>query len=125
MQQGEGGLISVPMFFQMVRDGREFRRVVMTEPEIQVVIMSLKPKQVLKPEVHSGAQMFVVLEGGITVIDVGRKAEKHVGEGGIVLIRTGTNHSVIADDGVKETKVFTTYTPPQHAASTIHMTDPE
>jgi quercetin dioxygenase-like cupin family protein len=101
-----------------------FRRVVATESTMQLVTMSLMPGERLGAEIHPGEQLFVVLQGGITVknVDTGTTAVAHPGE--YVLIKAGTNHAVQAEKGA-QTKLFTVYSPPQHAVRTIQTVNPE
>jgi mannose-6-phosphate isomerase-like protein (cupin superfamily) len=110
--------------FETAKESPYFRRVLVTERNMQVVTMSLNPKERLEPEIHNGEQLFIVLVGGIEVTNADTGQTALAGPGEFVMIRAGTNHAVRAMDGMT-TKLYTIYSPPQHAFNTIHITNPE
>jgi quercetin dioxygenase-like cupin family protein len=101
-----------------------FRRVVVTEKQMQVVMMSLNPGEIIPAEIHDGEQLFVILVGKITAKNVDTGDIKMAGPGEYVMIRAGTHHEVKADDTIV-TKLFTVYSPPQHAFNTIQVSNAE
>ena len=100
-----------------------FREVVSTGPHAQVVVMSLPVGGEIGEEVHTDVdQIFVFVAGeGATVLE-GQRGP--VGPGRLVHVPAGTRHNVL-NAGTSELKLYTVYTPPQHAPGTIHRTKAE
>jgi len=97
----------------------DFRQVLYTAKNCQLVVMSLKPKEEIGAEVHKLDQFFRVEEGtGEAVLDgVHTKIEA----GFAVLVPAGTNHNII-NTGNAALKLYTLYSPPNHRDGVIHHT---
>ncbi len=98
----------------------DFRQVLYTAKNCQLVIMALKPKEEIGTEVHSKLDQFfrvetgtgeAVLEGVHTVISAGFA----------VIVPAGTNHNII-NTGSVPMKLYTLYAPPNHRDGVIHPT---
>ena len=86
----------------------EFRRVLYTAKNSQLVLMALKPKEEIGAEVHKLDQFFRVEEGsGDAVLDGVRTA---IRAGFAVLVPAGTNHNII-NTGTVPMKLYTVYSP--------------
>jgi mannose-6-phosphate isomerase-like protein (cupin superfamily) len=97
----------------------DFRRVVYTAKNSQLVLMSLKPKEEIGMEVHKLDQFFRVEEGsGDAVLDGVRTA---IRAGFAVVIPAGTNHNII-NTGTVPMKLYTLYSPPNHRDGVVHRT---
>jgi len=97
----------------------EFRRVVYTAKNSQLVLMALKPKEEIGMEVHKLDQFFRVEEGsGDAVLDGVRTA---IRAGFAVVIPAGTNHNII-NTGTVPMKLYTLYSPPNHRDGVVHHT---
>ena len=98
----------------------EFRRVLYTAKNCQLVVMSLKPKEEIGAEVHKLDQFFRVEEGcGEAVLDGVRTA---IRAGFAVLVPAGgTNHNII-NTGSVSLKLYTLYAPPNHRDGIVHHT---
>ena len=97
----------------------EFRRVVYTATNCQLVVMSLKPKEEIGAEVHKLDQFFRVEEGsGEAVLNGVRTA---IRAGFAVLVPAGTNHNII-NTGTAPMKLYTLYAPPNHRDGVVHHT---
>ena len=71
----------------------EFRRVLYTAKNCQLVVMALKPKEEIGAEVHKLDQFFRVEEGaGEAVLDVVRKA---IRAGFALVVPAWTNNNII------------------------------
>jgi mannose-6-phosphate isomerase-like protein (cupin superfamily) len=100
----------------------EFRRVVYTAKNSQLVLMALKPKEEIGMEVHKLDQFFRVEEGsGDAVLDGVRTA---IRAGFAVVIPAGTNHNII-NTGTVPMKLYTLYSPPNHRDGVVHHTRAE
>jgi mannose-6-phosphate isomerase-like protein (cupin superfamily) len=97
----------------------EFRRVLYTAKNCQLVVMALKAKEEVGVEVHELDQFFRVEEGtGEAVLDGVRTA---ISAGFAVLVPAGTNHNII-NTGSVPLKRYTLYAPPNHRDGVVHHT---
>jgi mannose-6-phosphate isomerase-like protein (cupin superfamily) len=102
-----------------------FRRVLFTGKHLQLVVMSLKPKEEIGNEVHEHVDQFFRIEEG-TARFVFNGREKHlVRAGGAVVVPAGAWHNVINASPTEPLKLYTVYTPPQHPDGTVHKTKAE
>jgi mannose-6-phosphate isomerase-like protein (cupin superfamily) len=96
-----------------------FRQVLYTAKNCQLVIMALKPGEDIGMEVHKLDQFFRVEEGkGVAVLD-GIRTE--ISSGFAVLVPAGTNHNII-NSGTDSLKLYTLYAPPNHRDGVVHQT---
>jgi mannose-6-phosphate isomerase-like protein (cupin superfamily) len=97
----------------------EFRQVLYTARNCQLVLMALKPKEDIGAEVHKLDQFFRVEEGsGEAVLDGITTA---ISTGFAVLVPAGTRHNII-NTGDGPMKLYTLYAPPNHRDGIIHHT---
>jgi mannose-6-phosphate isomerase-like protein (cupin superfamily) len=100
----------------------EFRRVLYTARNCQLVVMALKPTEEIGMEVHKLDQFLRVEEGaGEAVLDGVRTA---ISAGFAVLVPAGTNHNII-NTGSAPMKLYTLYAPPNHRDGVVHHTRAE
>jgi mannose-6-phosphate isomerase-like protein (cupin superfamily) len=98
---------------------KDFRQVLYTAKNCQLVIMALKPGEDIGMEVHKLDQFFRVEEGnGVAVLD-GIRTE--ISAGFAVLVPAGTNHNII-NTGTDPLKLYTLYAPPNHRDGVVHHT---
>lgn len=96
-----------------------FRQVLYTGKNSQLVLMSLKSKEEIGAEVHTLDQFFRIEKGvGRVILD---GVETKIEDGSAIIIPAGTNHNVI-NDGEEEMKLYTIYSPPEHKDMVIHVT---
>ena len=113
-------------FVQDIEDiavkNEDFRQVLYTARNCQLVVMALKPKEEIGAEVHKLDQFFRVEEGvGEAVLDGVRTA---ISAGFAVLVPAGTNHNII-NTGSAPLKLYTLYAPPNHRDGVVHGTRAE
>ena len=101
-------------------DNSDFRRVVYTGKDLQLVLMSLKPGEEIGEEVHKDRDQFfrVVKGNGEVVID--GKRTKIKGDDA-VLVPAGARHNII-NTGDEPLRLYTLYAPPEHRDGTVHAT---
>lgn len=100
----------------------EFRRVLYTAKNCQLVVMALKPREEIGMEVHHLDQFFRVEEGtGEAILNAVRT---EIRAGFAVLVPAGTNHNII-NTGSVPLKLYTIYAPPNHRDGVIHHTRAE
>ena len=102
----------------------DFRRVLYTGRNSQLVLMSLKPREEIGLEVHDDIDQFFRFEDGQgKVIIDGREIE--VADGSGVVVPAGAEHNVINTSEASLLKLYTVYSPPEHKNSTVHKTKEE
>ena len=95
----------------------EFRRVLYTARNCQLVVMALKPKEEIGAEVHTLDQFFRVEEGaGEAVLDGVRTP---IRAGFAVVVPTGAKHNIV-NTGTAPMKLYTLYAPPNHRDGVVH-----
>ncbi len=104
-----------------VKENNLYRKVLFTGKYSQLVVMALAPGEEIGLETHSVDQFIYVVKGeGKSLIGV-RKANFE--EGDAICIPSGELHNVI-NTGDKPMKLFTVYSPPQHAANLVEKSKP-
>lgn len=96
-----------------------FREVLYTGPDSQLVVMSLKPGEEIGLEKHDLDQ-FLRFERGKGEVTIDGKTEP-VGDGFATIVPKGSMHNV-RNTGSEDLKLYTIYTAPQHPHGTIHRT---
>ncbi|MCZ8030773.1 MAG: cupin domain-containing protein [Rubrivivax sp.] len=96
-----------------------FRRVLYTARNCQLVVMSLKPQEDIGAEVHKLDQFFRVEAGrGEAELDGVRTA---IQAGHAVIVPAGARHNII-NTGSEPLKLYTLYAPPNHRDGVVHPT---
>ena len=100
----------------------DFRQVLYTAKNCQLVVMSLKPKEEIGAEVHKLDQFFRVEEGaGEAVLDGVRT---QIRAGFAIIVPAGANHNIL-NTGNVPLKLYTLYAPPNHRDGVVHHTREE
>jgi mannose-6-phosphate isomerase-like protein (cupin superfamily) len=97
----------------------DFRRVLYTATNCQLVLMALKPKEEIGAEVHKLDQFFRVEEGIGEAVLNGVRTPIHAGFA--VLVPAGVNHNII-NNGDVQLKLYTLYAPPNHRDGVVNHT---
>ena len=97
----------------------DFRRVLYTARNCQLVVMALRPQEEIGAEVHKLDQFFRVEAGrGDAVLDGVRTA---IQAGYAVVVPAGARHNII-NTGTEPLKLYTIYAPPNHRDGVVHHT---
>lgn len=97
----------------------DFRQVLYTARNCQLVVMALKPGEEIGMELHHLDQFFRVEEGtGVAVLD---GVHTKIKAGFAVLVPAGINHNIV-NTGKAPLKLYTLYAPPNHQDGTVHHT---
>lgn len=99
-----------------------FREVLFTGKNAQLVVMRLRGGEEIGPEVHEENDQFFRVEEGEAEFVFGDLERHHVKPGGAVLVPAGTFHNVINRSETNDLKLYTIYSPPHHPDGTIHAT---
>jgi len=99
----------------------DFRHVIFTAKNTQLVLMKLMPGEEIGMEVHPTIDQFFRIESGDgKVVMNGEEATFAAGDG--IIVPAGTQHNVIANSPVK---LYTLYSPPNHPADRVQHTKAE
>ena len=95
-----------------------FRQVLYTAKNSQLVVMSLKPGEEIGEEVHQLDQFIRIEAGeGKTVLD---GLEHEIKDGFAVVVPAGMKHNIINTSTDKPMKLYTLYSPPNHRDGVVH-----
>lgn len=102
-------------------ENENYRRVLYTGPNSQLVLMNLEPGVEIGEEVHAEHDQFVRIEKGEgkAVLD-GEETALH--DGSAVLVPAGTRHNFINTSETEPMKLYTIYAPPEHPDGTVQRT---
>ena len=100
-------------------ENEDFRRVLYTARNCQLVVMALKPQEEIGEETHTLDQFFRVEEGtGEAILDGARTA---IRAGSAVVVPAGAKHNIV-NTGTVPLKLYTIYAPPNHRDGVVHHT---
>ncbi len=91
---------------------KDFRHVLYTGQNLQLVLMSLKPGQDIGAETHATHDQFFRVEKGKGEIQIDGVSQK-VRSGMAIVVPAGALHN-LTNTGDKPMKVYTIYGPPNH-----------
>jgi mannose-6-phosphate isomerase-like protein (cupin superfamily) len=105
-------------------ENNDFRRVLYTGEQMQLVLMSLKPGEDIGAEVHPENDQFFRIDAGQGKAVVG-ETEYDVSDGDAVIVPRGTEHNIINTSDSEDLKLYTIYAPPHHKDGIIRNTKSE
>ena len=101
-------------------NGSDFRHVLYTGKNMQLVLMALKPGEEIGEEVHPDRDQFFRIEKGEGAVWIDGRETKIVSEMAII-VPAGARHN-LKNTGAEPMKLYTLYAPPEHADGTVHVT---
>jgi mannose-6-phosphate isomerase-like protein (cupin superfamily) len=101
----------------------DFRRVLWTGKNSQLVIMTIPPGGEIGEEVHEGIDQILTFVSGTGEARVGGE-KKEVAAGDLVVVPAGTRHNFV-NTGPNPLVLYTVYAPPEHADGVVHRTKEE
>ena len=104
-------------------DNGDFRRVLYTGRDLQLVVMSINPGEEIGEEVHDDRDQFFRIEAGAGEVWIDGVRHPVKADDGIV-VPQGARHNVKAT-GDEPLKLYTIYGPPEHRDGTVHATAEE
>ena len=102
----------------------DFRRVLFTGPALQLVLMTLRPGEEIGEETHADHDQFIRVEEGTGRVELNGQGQT-LQDGSAVVIPAGVRHNVINTSGDAPLKLYTLYSPPEHAPDAVHHTRAE
>ncbi len=103
---------------------RNFRKVLYSGQHLQLVLMSLKPKEEIGLETHPENDQFLRFEGGHGRVEINGN-EYLVKDGDAVIVQAGAEHNVINTSETKALKLYTIYSPPHHKDQIVRKSKEE
>ena len=105
-------------------ENEDFRRVLFTGPNTQLVLMTLQPGEDIGLETHDGHDQFIRVEAGAGVALLNGE-ESALEDGTSVVIPAGVEHNVVNTSADEPLRLYTLYSPPEHPDGTVHHTKQE
>jgi mannose-6-phosphate isomerase-like protein (cupin superfamily) len=106
-------------------ENEDWRHVLHTADNLQVVAMSVPVGQELGMETHQHNDQFFRVESGVGRLETvgvgGNRGRYELKDGFSAVVPHGTQHNLI-NIGDKPLKLYTIYGPPHHPPGTIHRT---
>ena len=101
-------------------ENQNFRKVLYTAKNSQLVVMSLKPKEDIGEEIHQLDQ-FIRCEAGFgkAILD---GVEHDISDGFAIVVPADAKHNIINTSSDQPLKLYTLYSPPNHKDGTTHVT---
>ncbi|PWB38717.1 MAG: cupin domain-containing protein [Parcubacteria group bacterium] len=108
---------------QATLENNNFRQVLYTAKNSQLVVMTLQPGEDIGEEVHTLDQ-FIRLERGAgqAVLD---GVTHDIGENFAIVIPAGTKHNIINTSATEVMKLYTVYSPPEHKDGVVRASKAE
>lgn len=105
---------------QLTLENEDFRRVLYTGQQLQLVLMTLQPGEEIGSEVHEDRDQFFRIEEGEGAVDIDGKANP-VSDDFAVIVPAGARHNV-RNTGSTPLRFYTIYAPPEHKDGIVQST---
>lgn len=104
----------------LTEDNTDFRRVLYTGQNIQLVLMCLQAGEDIGEEIHDDRDQFFRFEAGVGEVWIDDVANAVKADDGVI-VPAGAKHNVV-NTGDVPLKLYTIYGPPEHIDGTVHAT---
>lgn len=101
-------------------DNSDFRRVLYTGHNLQLVLMTLQPGEEIGEEVHEDRDQFFRFEQGEGQVWIDGVAHQVLADDAVI-VPQGARHNVVCT-GDEPLRLYTIYGPPEHSHGTVHAT---
>jgi mannose-6-phosphate isomerase-like protein (cupin superfamily) len=108
---------------KLTNENNNYRQVLYTTPNMQLVLMSIRPGEEIGMEVHPNLNQFFRFEKGEGKVIINNK-EYPVSDGIAIVIPPNAKHNIINTHPIKSLKLYSIYTPPQHPKNTLQSVKP-
>lgn len=108
---------------KLTTENKDFRRVLYTGQNLQLVLMAIPPGDEIGEEVHDDRDQFFRVEKGKGEVLIDGKRSK-IEDDDAIIVPAGARHNVV-NTGDEPLKVYTLYGPPEHRDGTVHKTKAE
>lgn len=104
-------------------NNNNFRKILYTGKNLQLVLMSLKSGEEIGEETHNDNDQFFRFEKGEGKVII-NDTEYEVKDGDAIIIPAGSKHNII-NTNKEELKMYTIYSPPHHKDKIVRKTKKE
>lgn len=104
----------------LTEENSDFRRVLYTGKNLQLVLMAIEPGGEIGEEVHDDRDQFFRVEKGKGEVVIDGQRSKFKG-GDAIIVPAGARHNLV-NTGDKPLRLYTLYAPPEHRDGTVHLT---
>ena len=105
---------------ERTEENDDFRRVLYTGHNLQLVLMTIQPGEEIGEEVHDDRDQFFRIEAGAGEVWIDGRCNKVKADDGII-VPQGARHNVKCV-GKEPLRLYTIYGPPEHVDGTVHKT---
>ena len=109
---------------KLTLENDNFRQVLYTTKNVQLVLMSIMPNGEIGAEVHTENDQFFRFEAGTGKVLIDDNAYE-VKDGDAIIVPAGANHNVINTSATEALKLYTMYTPAHHKDQIVRATREE
>ncbi len=102
-------------------ENTDYRRVLYTSKNSQLVLMNINPGDEIGNEVHELDQFIRIEKGSAKAILNNGETEYELKSDFAIVVPSGTWHNII-NTGDEQLKLYTVYSPPEHKDGTVHET---
>ncbi len=106
---------------KLTEANNDFRRVLYTGEESQLVLMAIPPSCDIGIETHPENDQFFRFESGEGKVVINGN-EYIVGDGDCIIVPKGAEHNIINTSSTEPLKLYTIYSPAHHKDGIIHPT---
>jgi mannose-6-phosphate isomerase-like protein (cupin superfamily) len=108
---------------RLTGENRDFRRVLYTGHNLQLVLMSIEPGEEIGEEVHADRDQFFRIEAGEGEVWIDGVCNRVKGDDGVI-VPQGARHNV-RSVGNTPLRLYTIYGPPEHVDGLVQSTSAE
>lgn len=105
---------------RLTETNTDFRHVLYTGHNLQLVLMALKPGEAIGSEIHATHDQFFRIERGKGQVKIGG-AKIEVSTGDAFIVPAGVRHN-LRNTGKKRLRIYTIYAPPNHVDRLVEPT---
>lgn len=105
---------------RLAEQNEDFRHVLHTSPHMQLVVMSIAPGESIGAETHRDLEQCLFIVDGTGRAELAGRTTP-IDDDSVVCVPPGVEHDIV-NTGREPLKLFTVYSPPQHAPGTVQHT---
>lgn len=105
---------------KLTEENDNFRQVLYTGQNIQLVLMAIQPGEDIGEEVHEDRDQFFRFERGSGEVLIDGVTNQVKADDGVI-VPAGANHNIV-NTGSEPLRLYTIYGPPEHLEGTVHKT---
>lgn len=108
---------------KLTEENNNFRQVLYTGQNLQLVLMALLPGEDIGEEIHDDRDQFFRFETGVGEVWIDDVANAVKADDGVI-VPAGAKHNVV-NTGTEPLRLYTIYGPPEHLDGTVNSTKAE